>query len=500
MITPLPQDFRVVLDPGVTHLDDHTLFGGSPARAMRLTTSGRVAWSELKKGPIRSRAAARLARQLTDAGLAHPRPPLGVEELDVTVVIPVRDRCDLLEQCLAALGSSHPVVVVDDGSEDPGAVAAVAAAHGAHLVRRPVNGGPGAARNSGLVGGTSEFVALLDSDCVPPPDWITRLGAHFADPSVGAVAPRIVDLAPGIVDTDRSRRSDWVARFTAAAGTLDLGTHEARVEPRTRVAYVPTAALLVRRTALREVAVGDDVFDPALRFGEDVDLVWRLHAAGWRIRYEPSVEVAHREPRTWRDLLMRRFRYGTSAAPLAERHPDSMHPLVLHLWPALAVAGLLSRQPGVAAVGFGAAVMTTRRTLRSADVPTAGVVRSMLSATGETGIGLGRYCSQFAAPVLAGALCGRNTGRRRAAAALWLGPPLVRWVRTRPPLDPVRFVIGQLADDTAYGAGVWAGCLRARTARPLYPHIAWKALWKKRSPRSPARRRPGGNSSTRGSL
>ena len=42
-------------------------------------------------------------------------------------------------------------------------------------------------------------------------------------------------------------------------------------------------------TALREV----DGFDPELRLGEDVDLVWRLDAAGWRCRYEPSVSVFH---------------------------------------------------------------------------------------------------------------------------------------------------------------------------------------------------------------
>ena len=48
----------------------------------------------------------------------------------------------------------------------------------------------------------------------------------------------------------------------------------------TKVSYVPTAALLVRRAALDSVTPGGGaVFDPALRYGEDVDLVWRLHDA-----------------------------------------------------------------------------------------------------------------------------------------------------------------------------------------------------------------------------
>src|SRR5262249_60946591 len=101
------------------------------------------------------------ARMRPDTGLAHPRPPELTSRPDVTVLIPVRDRAVLLDRCLSALGGSYPVLVVDDGSGDPGAVAAVAGAHGAALVRRPVNGGPGAARNTGLLGVTTELVAFL---------------------------------------------------------------------------------------------------------------------------------------------------------------------------------------------------------------------------------------------------------------------------------------------------------------------------------------------------
>src|SRR5690348_12528826 len=271
----LPAGFGVALDPGTKLLDPVTLFGGAPARALRLSGAGRTALAELRAGPVRSAAAGLLARKLTDAGLAHPRPPELASRPDVTVLIPVRDRAVLLDRCLSALGCGYPVVVVDDGSRDPGAVADVAAAHGAALVRRPVNGGPGAARNTGLLGVTTELVAFLDSDCVPEPGWIERLAAHLADPAVAAAAPRMVAVPAG---------PGWAGRYTTAACCLDLGDAEARVVPGTRVAYVPTAALVVRRAALGGAGAGS-VFDPALRWGEDVDLVWRLHAAGWRIRY-----------------------------------------------------------------------------------------------------------------------------------------------------------------------------------------------------------------------
>ena len=170
---PLPAGFGVVIDAGTKQLDEDILFGGAPARVLRLSRTGRAALAELRAGPVRSDAAGRLARKLTDTGLAHPRPPELTSRPDVTVLIPVRDRAVLLDRCLSALGNSYPVLVVDDGSEDPGAVADVAAAHGAALVRRPVNGGPGAARNTGLLTVATEVVAFLDSDCVPDA-WLDR--------------------------------------------------------------------------------------------------------------------------------------------------------------------------------------------------------------------------------------------------------------------------------------------------------------------------------------
>jgi mycofactocin system glycosyltransferase len=339
----------------------------------------------------------------------------------------VRDRTGELDDCLTALGDEHEVVVVDDASADPDAVVRVAAAHRARLLRRTTNGGPGSARNSALAQVTSEFVAFVDSDCIPPAGWIERLAAHFADPLVAAVAPRIA-----------ARCSDTSAgRYSAARSCLDLGGQPARVRPGSRVGYVPTAALVVRTEALAEVGW----FDPALRYGEDVDLIWRLHAAGWRVRYDPSVVVEHAEPRTWRALLARRYRYGTSAAPLAKRHPDAIAPLVLPRW-----AGL-----------------TAPHALRRAGVPRRYAPRLAAGAIGQTCLGVGRYLTQFAAPLLPTLGPG--------VAPLVLAEPVRDWLRDRPRLDPLRFVAGHLADDIAYGAGVYAGCFRHRTTIPLRPRL-----------------------------
>jgi len=473
-LPPLPAGFRIVPDPATRELAPGIWFGGSPARIIRLTRAGQAAWQELRCGPVASGASGLLARRLTDAGLAHPLPPPDpAAALDVTVIVPARDRADLLERCLAALGDAHPVVVVDDGSQQPGAVAKAAGRHGAKLIRRDVNGGPGAARNTALDSVTSELVAFVDSDCVPTPGWLGKLAAHFADPLVAAAAPRIAGLAP----------ATWAGRYTSASGALDLGDRAARVVPRTRVAYVPTAALVTRRAALLAVARDGQVFDEVMRTGEDVDLVWRLHEAGWRVRYDPAVLVRHREPASWSGLLARRYRYGSSAAPLALRHPGSVPPLVLSPWPAATVAAALARRPVAAAAVFGASVIATDRTLRRARVPRRGTARTLLAATGQTWLGIGRYGTQYAAPLLAAAIAApgrgpatRRWGRRAAAGALLLAAPLTAWAAIPQALDPVRFTLGRIADDVAYGLGVWSGCIASRTTAPLRPVIAWHQL------------------------
>jgi mycofactocin system glycosyltransferase len=312
---------------------------------------------------------------------------------------------------------------------------------------------------------TTGLVAFVDSDCVPPPGWIDRLAGHFADPMVAAVAPRITTLAGPTV----------AGRYARAAGCLDMGRRPARVAPNTRVSYVPTAALLARRSALAAVAGPAGVFDPTMPVGEDVDLVWRLHHGGWRVRYDPAVRVGHHEPATWPALLARRRRYGASAAPLGIRHPGSLAPLVIEPWSAVTVAALLARRPRIAAVAFGLSLLTAARPLWARGLPAAGAVRGRATAAAQTWLGVGRYATQYATPLLLALLLPGGRGRRgrhAAVASLVLGPPLVAWVTRRPAIDPVRFVAAAVADDIAYGMGVWAGCVRHRTTTPLRPHVA----------------------------
>ena len=120
---------------------------------------------------------------------------------------------------------------------------------------------------------------------MPRPGWLDGLLPHFADPAVGAVAPRIVPHGEG---------TGWLARYEGASSTLDMGARPSVVRPGARVPYVPGAALVVRRAA------AGDGFRDGMYVGEDVDFVWRLAAAGWRVRYEPGAVMGHDHRVTFR--------------------------------------------------------------------------------------------------------------------------------------------------------------------------------------------------------
>jgi mycofactocin glycosyltransferase len=448
--------------------------GGYPTRVLRLSASGARYVAQWWTGaPVPDNPKARaLARRLLDTGITHPAlndpdasthagraPGSG----DVTVVIPVRDRHAELSRCLAGLAGTSRVIVVDDCSRDPAAVEKVATQAGASVVRRSLNGGPAAARNTGLAAAHTPLVAFLDSDCVPEAGWLDSLLPHFADPAVGAVAPRIVPHEDG---------RTWLARYEGASSSLDMGRRPSIVRPGSRVPYVPGAALVVRKAA---AGTG---FAEDMRLGEDVDFVWRLAASGWRVRYEPAATMGHQHRVRLRAWFARRKDYGTSAAALELRHPGAVRPLYASVWTAVAwLAAALGRPAaGAAVTGTGTALLARRLAQATGEEwPWPAGSTAWRLAARQAGGGtlraarpLGSAISRNWWPVaLPAAVAVRRL--RLPLAALVLAPPLLDWLDRRPPLDPARYVAARLLDDIGYSLGVWQGCAERRTVRPLLP-------------------------------
>lgn len=461
--TTLPNGLAVELD-GEVHCsrDGRLMLGGSPTRLLRLS---RQAARVLRPGmfTVADAATAALARKLVDIGVAHPRPPAQSVH-DVTIVIPVRDRACMLHQLLTALRtdpqtSGVPALVVDDGSVDGAAVASVARLHGATLLVHRHNRGPAAARNTGLRQTRTAYVAFCDSDVLPEPGWLGPLLSQFTDPALALAAPRVVGIL-------RSQPR-WLDRYENVRSPLDMGGREAPVVPLSTLAYVPSAALVVRRAA-----VGGG-FAAELRTGEDVDLCLRLHRAGWRMRYVPSSRVGHHHRADLRSWLAQRASYGSGAAGLARRHPGQVPPLNATPWTVAACALVLRGRPvplvAAAALAAGATVRLIRL-VPDADTPVrAGAVLALAAVRG-TAEQLTRCATRhyWPAAVLAAVMS------RRARHVLVTGAVLeglIDFRRSGSHLNPLVYLLIRRLDDLAYGAGLWCGAIRGRTAAPLIPRL-----------------------------
>ncbi|HEY4331431.1 MAG TPA: mycofactocin biosynthesis glycosyltransferase MftF [Ilumatobacteraceae bacterium] len=428
------------------------LIGGSPLKLLRLTAAGATVVDRIERREQlpASAAAGALVDRLLDAGFIHPHHDGGPSPAELTVVIPAFGT-DLarLAAIAAACADAAAVIVVDDGSSP-----AIGAVAGATVIRRDVNGGPGAGRDSGLAAVTSALVAFVDTDVHLRAGWLDALLPHFADPRVALVAPRVASR-PG---------ADVLARYETVRSPLDLGDEPARVRAGTRVSYVPAACVVARTEVLRDLGG----FAADMRVGEDVDLVWRLDDAGHRVRYEPE-SIVHHEPRpTLRRWMRQRFDYGTSAAPLAAAHPGAVAPVRVSGWSALSWLTAATGWPVAGGAIAAATTLALRRKL--ADVPDG--PRQALRLAGLGHLYAGRSLAAAVTRAwwtIAVTLAMVSRRWRRALLLAAIAPPAIDWFRDRPPVDPPRYIALRVLDDVSYGAGLTAGAVRARSLAALRP-------------------------------
>ncbi len=450
----LPAGFEVRVRADVRRVEGgRTLLGGSPLRSMRLSPRAQLALDgdRLVVGDATSEE---LARRLLLANLADPvLDGVAVAPGELTVVVPVRDRPEQLERALLPLAGLR-VLVVDDASHDPAAVAAVAARHGARVLPLLTNLGPAGARNAGLRQVGTAYVAFVDSDVQADAPVLLRLARHLADPRVALVGPQVRSRSISVPPR-------WFERYDEASSSLALGSRSCAVRPGAAVAWLPSACLVGRTVLL------GDGFTEAMRVGEDVDLVWRLVARSLVVRYEAGETAWHDARTTPGAWAGRKLLYGTGGAALAARHGSAGAVAVLS--PAMAVAGaavLLRRRWSlpVACLGLARAAQQLVRVLP--DVPGRRVLAADVALRG-----LGWAVRQESALLLRhwwplGVLAlDSRPGRRTLVSAVAVDLVVHRDVVRR--AGVVTTLLARRVDDLAYGLGLWAGTVRHREWRGL---------------------------------
>lgn len=209
----------------------------------------------------------------------------------VTVVIVNWNSGDLLQKCVERLTQQTvkptTILIVDNASSDD-SLFHVKSLYEIAIVEIATNLGFAAGNNLALHQSIDEFVALLNPDAFPEPDWLEKLlQAATQYPDAAAFGSRQLchhdpSLLDGIGDSYHLSGLVWRDRHVTPQTPADLLPCEI---------FSPcAAAALYRRSALEEIGFFDEDY---FCYVEDVDLGFRLRLAGYKAMYVPDAVVHH---------------------------------------------------------------------------------------------------------------------------------------------------------------------------------------------------------------
>jgi len=179
------------------------------------------------------------------------------------------------------------LIVIDNESGDGGAALIRAAVPQAVVVEAGSNTGFAGGCNLGVEHASGEFVAFLNNDARPGPQWVAAAIATLADPTIGAVACKVLDWDGNLIDYVDGSLTWFGMGYKREAEKPDSPQYDTPKD----VLFGTGAAMFMRTEVFREVGGFDERF---FMFYEDVDLGWRLNLLGYRVRYEPTSIAYHR--------------------------------------------------------------------------------------------------------------------------------------------------------------------------------------------------------------
>ena len=217
----------------------------------------------------------------------------------VAVVIPSWNSAELLPRCLDSLRGQGAIetFVVDNGSTD-GTVDLLRERGIPHLTL-PENRGFATAVDRAVAATRAPLVLPLNADTELEPGAVAALVAALeADPSLGGVAPRILQVEGGARDVSAARLYSAGQALTRDGRAVEIGAGEGQAghDRGGEVFGVCGAACLLRRELFTDLGGYDESF---FSFYEDVDLNVRARIAGRRFAYFPEAVVWHLGNASW---------------------------------------------------------------------------------------------------------------------------------------------------------------------------------------------------------
>ena len=243
-------------------------------------------------------------------------------------IIPVYNRPDEVDELLQSLTTltfrDFEVLVVEDGSSVP--CRDVAKRYSdrldLHYYAKP-NSGPGQTRNYGAERSRGEYLIILDSDCILPPDYLAAVEKELQTAPADAFGGP--DRAhPSFSDIQKAINYSMTSFFTT--GGIRGG------KKKMDKFYPRSFNMGVRR----EVYLALGGFSK-MRFGEDIDFSIRIFKGGYRCRLFPDAWVYHKRRTDLKKFFKQVHNSGIARINLYKKYPESLK--LVHLLPALFTLG-----------------------------------------------------------------------------------------------------------------------------------------------------------------
>ena len=222
--------------------------------------------------------------------------------LSVTIVVPVRNGEQTIQQLLESLQkldydrNKVEVIVVDGNSTDK--TREIVKKYPVKLLvekRKGLN----VARNTGIKCSNGEIVVFTDSDCIVPPNWITKIVENFKDPKVSCVG-----------GSAKALNGDFVSQYAdnSIVRLMPFFTKREELEKVKPFFRHPAGCNMAFR---RKIAEEVGYFDEQIQYGfDEVEFADRVCRAGYKMVLDPEVSVWHKHRSTLGEFLKQNFQYG----------------------------------------------------------------------------------------------------------------------------------------------------------------------------------------------
>jgi GT2 family glycosyltransferase len=235
----------------------------------------------------------------------HVQWPLPSPPPLATIIIPTRDKIELLRACVESIFektdyAAYEIIIVDNGSRENATLAyleQLTRDPNVRVIRSDAEYNFSALNNLAVRAAAGSFVLLLNNDTeVISPEWLSELMRQAVREEVGAVGAKL------LYEDDSIQHAGVVVGMGEAAGHAHrfLASHDPGYFWQAHVAQFVTAntaaCLLVRRDKFEAVG-GLDEEGLAIAYN-DVDLCLKLERAGWRNVYTPHALLYHHESKS----------------------------------------------------------------------------------------------------------------------------------------------------------------------------------------------------------